>query len=52
MWPGISEGFTLPTEPTGEPVSQYLIDVKEQEKRNAAMQKICLSCHSEGWVKG
>lgn len=52
MWPGTSEGFPLPTELTGEPVSQYLIDVKEQEKRNAAMQKICLSCHSEGWVKG
>jgi hypothetical protein len=45
-------GLPLPTELTGEPVSQYLIDVKEQEKRNAAMQKICLSCHSEGWVKG
>jgi len=45
-------GLPLPTELTGEPVTQDLIDAKEQEKRNAAMQKICLSCHSEGWVKG
>ena len=45
-------GLPLPTELTGEPVSQFLIDPKEQEVRNAAMQNICLSCHSEGWVKG
>jgi len=45
-------GLALPTELTGEPASQYLIDAKEQEKRNETMQKICLACHSEGWVKG
>jgi hypothetical protein len=45
-------GLTLPTELTGEPVSQYLIDSKEQEKRRLAMQKICLSCHGQGWVDG
>lgn len=45
-------GLPLPTELTGEPVSQYLIDAKEQEKRRAAMQNICLSCHSDGWVQG
>ncbi len=45
-------GLPLPTELTGEPVSQYLIDPQEQEKRNAAMQKVCLSCHSEQWVQG
>jgi hypothetical protein len=42
----------LPTELTGEPVSSFLIDAKEQEKRNDAMQRVCLSCHSDVWVKG
>jgi hydroxylamine dehydrogenase len=45
-------GLPLPTELTGEPASPFLIDAREQEKRNAAMQKVCLSCHSETWVKG
>jgi len=45
-------GLPLPTELTGEPVVQYLIDSKEQEKRKITMQKICLSCHSQGWVEG
>jgi len=45
-------GLPLPTELTGEPVSSQLIDAKEQEKRNAALQNVCLSCHSEPWVKG
>lgn len=45
-------GLPLPTELTGEPVVQYLIDSKEQEKRKVAMQRICLSCHSQGWVDG
>ena len=45
-------GLSLPTELTGEPVTEYLIDEKEQEKRQKRMQKICLSCHSQGWVDG
>jgi len=45
-------GLPLPTELTGEPVPVFLIDAKEQEKRNATMQKICLACHSESWVNG
>jgi hypothetical protein len=45
-------GLPLPTELTGEPVSQFLIDSKEQSRRNATLQKICLSCHSDQWVKG
>jgi hydroxylamine dehydrogenase len=45
-------GLQLPTELTGEPVPDYLIGVKEQKKRRAAMEKICLSCHSQGWVDG
>jgi len=45
-------GLPLPTELTGEPISQFLIDRKEQSRRNATLQKICLSCHSDQWVKG
>ncbi len=44
-------GLPLPTELTGEPVSQYLIDSREMSKRRAAMEKVCLACHSTTWVK-
>ena len=42
----------LPTELTGEPASKYLIDSKEQAKRQKTMEKVCLGCHSQGWVEG
>jgi hydroxylamine dehydrogenase len=45
-------GLPLPTELTGEPVEGFLIDKAEQDKRKGAMQNICLSCHSTGWVEG
>ena len=45
-------GLPLPTELTGEPVTKYLIDVKEQDQREKTMQKVCLACHSHGWVDG
>ncbi len=45
-------GLPLPTELTGEPVEGFLIDKAEQDKRKGTMQKICLSCHSTGWVEG
>jgi len=45
-------GLPLPTELTGEPVEGFLIDKTEQEKRKRAMQSVCMSCHSEGWVDG
>jgi hypothetical protein len=45
-------GLPLPTELTGEPVKAYLIDAKEQERRDQTMQRICLACHSQGWVDG
>jgi hydroxylamine dehydrogenase len=47
-----SAGLPLPTELTGEPAAMYLIDANEQEKRRKAMQRICLSCHSQEWVSG
>jgi len=45
-------GLPLPTELTGEPVTAFLIDAQEQEKRDKTMQGICLACHSQGWVDG
>ena len=45
-------GLPLPTELTGEPVARYLIDAKEQARRRKTMQKVCLACHSHGWVEG
>jgi hydroxylamine dehydrogenase len=45
-------GLSLPTELTGEPATGYLIDEKEQIERKKSMQKVCLSCHSRGWVEG
>ena len=45
-------GLPLPTELTGEPVVKYLIDTEEQNKRRKTMEKVCLSCHSHGWVQG
>ncbi|MFH1010104.1 MAG: multiheme c-type cytochrome [bacterium] len=44
-------GFPLPTELTGEPATEYVIDEREQAKRREAMQKVCLACHSTQWVE-
>ncbi len=43
-------GLPLPTELTGEPVSQFLIDAQEMTKRKRNMEKVCMSCHSTTWV--
>jgi hydroxylamine dehydrogenase len=45
-------GLPLPTELTGEPASAYLIDKEEQQRRRETMERVCLACHSSGWVKG
>jgi hypothetical protein len=45
-------GLPLPTELTGEPAAPYLIDTGEQDARRETMERVCLSCHSEGWVEG
>ena len=45
-------GLPLPAELTGEPVSDFLIGKSEQGNRKKNMQKICMSCHSQGWVQG
>jgi hypothetical protein len=43
-------GLPLPTELTGEPASDFLIDEEEQNRRKGKMKNICLSCHGSGWV--
>jgi hydroxylamine dehydrogenase len=43
-------GLPLPTELTGEPAAQHLIDSKEMEKRLKTLQNICLACHSSEWA--
>jgi hydroxylamine dehydrogenase len=45
-----SAGLSLPTEFSGEPVVEYVIDQAEQTNRRQTMKQICLSCHSAGWV--
>ncbi len=46
------QGLPLPTELTGEPAMSYLIDKKEQAKRQKTMAQVCLACHSQSWVDG
>lgn len=45
-------GLPLPTELTGEPAVDYLIDPAEQDRRRKTMHQTCLACHSQGWVAG
>ena len=45
-------GLPLPTELTGEPVAEYLIEEKAQQERRETMKTVCLACHSRGWVDG
>ncbi|MGM0682280.1 MAG: multiheme c-type cytochrome, partial [Thermodesulfobacteriota bacterium] len=45
-------GLPLPTELTGEPVNEYLIDKKEQAERWDNMSKICSACHGQSWIDG
>jgi hydroxylamine dehydrogenase len=45
-------GLPLPTDLSGEPASDYLIDNAEVQKRTTAMKKVCQSCHSGFWTDG
>ena len=47
-----SAGLPLPTELTGEPVAEYVIDEAEMVNRTQTMKNTCLACHSVGWVEG
>lgn len=46
------DGLHFPTELTGEPVSDFLIDETEMAERRATMEQVCAGCHSEQWIKG
>ena len=43
-------GLHLPTDLTGQPAANFLIDAGERERRCKTMQSNCLACHSQGWV--
>ncbi len=43
-------GSPFPTELTGEPTSEYLIDEELMLACRETMKKVCLSCHSTQWV--
>lgn len=45
-------GLPLPTELSGQPAAEFLIDADEQLKRRKTMQKVCLACHGDRWVEG
>jgi hypothetical protein len=45
-------GLPLPTELTGEPASEFLIDTAEQARREQRMRSVCASCHSGQWIDG
>jgi hydroxylamine dehydrogenase len=45
-----SGGLHLPTELTGQPAVDFLIDSGERGRRRNKMQANCLACHSRGWV--
>lgn len=46
------DGLPLPTALDGTPASEFLIDADEQARRRETMERICLSCHGEAWVRG
>lgn len=46
------DGLPLPTDFDGGFAEGFLIDRAEQDRRDRAMQAICLNCHGESWVRG
>jgi hypothetical protein len=46
------DGQQLPTAFTGELASGFLIDAKEQARRQGVMKGVCRSCHNQDWVDG
>ncbi|PLX42551.1 MAG: hydroxylamine oxidase [Deltaproteobacteria bacterium] len=45
-------GLPLPTELSGEPVSEYLLSDEEMAQSRETIQTICLACHSTQWKDG
>jgi hypothetical protein len=46
------DGLQLPTTFTGEVAGEFLIDAKEQARRQGVMKGVCRSCHNRDWVDG
>jgi hydroxylamine dehydrogenase len=46
------DGQQLPTTFNGELASEFLIDAKEQARRQGIMMGVCRSCHNQDWVDG
>ncbi len=46
------DGLPLPTTFAGMPVSEYLIDKQEQDKRLNGMKALCNGCHNRDWING
>ncbi len=45
-------GLPLPTELTGEPAAEHLIDAAEAKKREGALKSVCAQCHAASWIEG
>ncbi len=43
-------GLPLPTELTGEPAADFLIDAAERGTRRERLMKVCYTCHSYEWA--
>ncbi|MEW5723084.1 MAG: multiheme c-type cytochrome [Thermodesulfobacteriota bacterium] len=44
-------GLPLPTELTGEPAADFLIEAAVMADRTKAMQRVCQACHATGWTE-
>ena len=47
-----SDKLPLPTDFKGGFASEHLIKADEMKTRAGTMQKLCLGCHSQSWVRG
>ncbi|MDD2557883.1 MAG: multiheme c-type cytochrome [Desulfuromonadaceae bacterium] len=45
-------GLGLPTELSGEMVSEFLISPAEMAKRQQTMENVCSACHTQQWIDG
>ncbi len=46
------DGQPLPTTFAGECAGEFLIDSKEQARRQGIMEGVCRACHNRDWVDG
>lgn len=45
-------GLALPVDLDGTPAATGLISAEEQQRRQAAMGRVCSGCHTSSWVNG